>query len=386
MRSRVAAASVGLLAAGCSGLMGANTTPVAEPAPAAPQSISQEVIGQTPWPVKTRYVVDLWLHGYAMLETDSTGVPDFRRDYRDGMVVAKNSRNITTQLDDNADALRRGLRQNPRLILGQELVLKEQSWEEMGNDIAAFLTASDAKASGHDEHPSILSTWKRTKGPSAETTDMMTALGRIYRSDADRAWLKMFALSLSDEHSKFYEQYWREQQRTLRPVLAAVDSQFSQRYLKFFRSYLRGVQLPTGEVLLTLPLDGEGRTFLAGQHSIAVGFPVSADSSLEVVYTFAHEAAGVVAEEAVAESTSPAEQRSGVAGRFVSPAEVRGGAMLLQRAIPELVAGYERHYLSAARVPMAGASVDTVFERAFPLRQSTVDAMDRKLDTAMRGS
>jgi hypothetical protein len=93
-----------------------------------------------------------------------------------------------------------------------------------------------------------------------------------------------------------------------------------------------------------------------------------------------------VAEEAVAESTSPAEQRSGVAGRFVGPAEVRGGAMLLQRAIPELVAGYERHYLGAARVPMSDGAVDTVFVRAFPLRQSTVDAMDRKLDTAMRGS
>jgi hypothetical protein len=387
MRRRVAAASVGLLAAGCSGLMGASTTPVAEPAPVVPQSISQEVIGQTPWPVKTRYVVDLWLHGYAMLETDSIGVPDFRRDYRDAMVVEKNSRNITTRLDDNTDALRRGLRQNPELILGQELVLKEQSWEEMGNDIAAFLTASTATAGGSkDGRPSILSTWKRTKGASAETTDMMTALGRIYRTESDRAWLKLFALSLTDEHSKFYEQYWRDQQRTMRPVLAAVDSQFSQHYLKFFRSYLRGVQLPTGEILLSLPLDGEGRTFLAGQHSIAIGFPVSADSSLEAVYSFAHEAAGVLAEEAVQEGTTVAEQRSGVAGRYVSPAEVRGGAMLLQRAIPELVPGYQRHYLSAARVPMSDAAVDTVFVRAFPLKQSMIDAMDRKLDSAMRGS
>lgn len=386
MRSRAAAASVGLLAAGCSGLMGASTTPVAEPAPTAPQSISQEVIGQTPWPVKTRYVVDLWLHGYAMLETDSSGVPDFRRDYRDAMVVAKNSRNITTQLDDNTDALRRGLRRNPELILGQELVLKEQSWEEMGNDIAAFLTTGDAASSGKSSQPSILSTWKRASHPSAETTDMMTALGRVYRTDADRAWLKMFALSLTDEHSKFYEQYWRERQRTMRPVLAAVDSQFSQRYLKLFRSYLRGVQLPTGEILLSLPLDGEGRTYLAGQHSVAIGFPASADSSIEAVFMFAHQAAGVVAVQAVQEETTPAEQRSGVADRYVTPAEVRGGAMLLQRAIPDLVAGYERHYLDAARVPVSGSNVDTTFVRVFPLRQSMIDAMDRKLDSAVRGS
>ena len=386
MRSRVAAASVALLAAGCSGLMGASTTPVAEPAPAAPQSISQEVVGQTPWPVKTRYVVDLWLHGYAMLETDSSGVPDFRRDYRDAMVVAKNSRNITTQLDANADELRRGLRRNPELILGQELVLKEQSWEEMGNDIAAFLTAREAVASGKPEHPSILSTWKRASHPSAETTDMMTALGRIYRTDADRAWLKTFALSLTDEHSKFYEEYWRGQQRTMRPVLAAVDSQISSRYLKYFRSYLRGVQLPTGEILLSLPLDGEGRTFLEGQHSVAIGFPVNADSSIEAVYAFAHEAAGVVAAQAVQEGTTVAEQHNGVAEGYVGPAVVRAGAMLLQRAIPELAPGYERYYLSAARVALSGANVDTAFVRAFPIRQSMIDAMDRKLDDAMRGN
>jgi len=385
MRNRVAAAGVALLAAGCSGLMGASTTPVAEPPPAVPRSISQEVIGQTPWPVKTRYVVDLWLHGYAMLETDSAGVPDFRRDYRDAMVVEKNSRNITTQLDAHADELRRGLKRNPELLLGQDLVLKEQSWEEMGNDIAAFLTAREAAASGKDEHPSFLTTWKRASHPSAETTDMMTALGRIYRTDADRAWLRMFALSLTDEHSRFYEDYWRAQQRTMRPVLAAVDSQISGRYLKYFRSYLRGVQLSTGEILLSLPLDGEGRTFLEGQHSMAIGFPVSPDSSLEAVYSFAHEAAGVVAVEAVQEGTTVAEQRSGVAARYVSAAQVRGGAMLLARAIPELAAGYERHYLSAARVPLSGADADTAFVRAFPVKQSMIDAMDRKLDSAMRG-
>jgi hypothetical protein len=59
--------------------------------------------------------------------------------------------------------------------------------------------------------------------------------------------------------------------------------------------------------------------------------------------------------------------------------------MLLSRAIPELAAGYVRHYLTAARVPLSGANADTAFVRAFPLKQSMIDAMDRKLDSAMRG-
>jgi hypothetical protein len=374
-----------LLAAGCSGLVGASTQPQAEPAPAAP-SINQEVIGQTPWPVKTRYVVDLWMHGLALLSTDSSSrTPPFRRDYRDAMIVAKNSRNLLTQLDENREMLQHGLRVNPRLVDGARLALREGSWEEMGNDIAAFLTGREDSASGK-KRPSVLSTWKRAPRTSEETSEMSAALGAIYRTDADREWLKVFALSLTDEHSKFYESYWREQQRALRPALAAADSQFSQRYLKQFRSYLRGVQLPTGEIVLSLPLGGEGQSLLEGQHSVAIGFPTTADSSLDAVYEFAREVVGPVAEQAVRERISPAEFRGGIGAQLESPARVRGGAMLLQRAIPELVAGYERYYLAEARIAPAGGDLDSVFVRAFPLRQSIIDGMDQRLDEVLKAA
>ena len=373
-----------LLATGCSGLVGANTTPKVEPV-TAPTGINQEVVGQTPWPVKTRYVVDLWLHGYAMLVSDTSRTPLFRVDYRDAMIVAKNSRNITTRLDDNADALRHGLRVNPRLLDGARLALREGSWEEMGNDIAAFLTSGEEAASGK-RRPSALSTWKRTPRPAEETTETSAVLGSVFRTESDRAWLSLFARSLTDEHSKFYELYWREQQHALRPALAAVDSQFSQRYLKQLRSYLRGVQLPTGEIVLSPPLGGEGRSILEGQHSVAIGFPATADSSLDAVYEFAHEAVGGLAEQAVRERISPAEFRAGAGRQLESPAKVRGGAMLLQRAIPELVAGYERHYLSVARVRFGGTDVDSAFVRAFPVRQAIIDGMDQQLDQVLKAA
>jgi hypothetical protein len=60
--------------------------------------------------------------------------------------------------------------------------------------------------------------------------------------------------------------------------------------------------------------------------------------------------------------------------------------MLLQRAIPELVDGYERHYLSEARVRIAGGDVDSVFVRAFPLKQSIIDGMDQRLDAVMKAA
>ena len=42
------------------------------------------------WPIKTRYQLDLWLHGYAMVQQDTTLVPYFKRGYRESIMAAKN--------------------------------------------------------------------------------------------------------------------------------------------------------------------------------------------------------------------------------------------------------------------------------------------------------
>src|SRR4051812_2825830 len=58
------------------------------------------------WPVKTREHVDLWLHGFALLQEDTTFVPFFKRGYSTNMIVLKNRANVVTQLDANRDRLR----------------------------------------------------------------------------------------------------------------------------------------------------------------------------------------------------------------------------------------------------------------------------------------
>jgi hypothetical protein len=39
--------------------------------------------------VKTREHIDLWLHGYALVQDDTAQVPFFERGYRDRLTVAK---------------------------------------------------------------------------------------------------------------------------------------------------------------------------------------------------------------------------------------------------------------------------------------------------------
>src|SRR3979411_1843191 len=94
------------------------------------------------WPVKTREHVDLWLHGFAMLQEDTTFVPFFKRGYSTNMIVLKNRANVVTQLDANRDRLRARLAANPQLINAQFVPLYFSSWAEMAPTIDQFIRAA----------------------------------------------------------------------------------------------------------------------------------------------------------------------------------------------------------------------------------------------------
>jgi hypothetical protein len=357
MRTQLAGAWATLVVMGCASL-GGSGAPSSDTAPAASSA------PVNPWSVKTSYVLDLWLHGYAMVQRDTSRVPFFRRGYRESIASAKRARGGTTQLDANAPALQRGLDANPALTSGQFLGLQERTWDEMQADISAFLQAEGDPNAARDS----------TMRPA------IAAYAQSYRSKADRDWLRLFAQSLADEHTRFYQQYWNDRQRDLAPVLARVDSLFSSRYYPPLRGYLNNSQLEKGEILLSLPLDGEGRTITSGQHSVAVEFPATSDSAVEAVYVFVHEAAGLASGQAVADNTTPNEKQTGAASRYESAAAVRAGALLLRRTIPDLVPGYERFYIRAAGGRATASDLDGELARTFPLPQVMIDALGKQVD------
>jgi hypothetical protein len=355
MRRLLGACTI-FVALGCSSMGGGGAS--TDPAPATPSA------PVNPWPVKTSYIVDLWLHGHAMVQPDTSKVPFFRRGYRDIVAAAKRSRGVTTQLDASADELRRGFAANPALVSGQFLALQERTWEEMQADITAFLDAGGDPNAARDS----------TMRPA------IAAFAQSYRSKADRDWLRLFARSLADEHTRFYQQYWNDRQRELQPVLATVDSQFANKYYPPLRGFLNNSQLDKGEILLSLPLDGEGRTITSGQHTVAVVFPARTDSAVEAVYTFVHEVAALASGQAVSDNTTPAEKQSGIASQYESSAAVRAGAVLLRRTIPDLVPGYERYYIKAARGRGTASDLENEFTRTFPLSQAMLDAIGKHVD------
>src|SRR2546423_4573372 len=93
------------------------------------------------WPVKTREHVDLWLHGFALLQEDTTFVPFFKRGYSTNMIVLKNRANVVTQLDANRDRLRARLAVNPQLVNAQFVPLSFASWTDLTQAVDLFVRA-----------------------------------------------------------------------------------------------------------------------------------------------------------------------------------------------------------------------------------------------------
>ena len=367
MKPSLTAASVAFvtLLAACGG----SATPAPAPAPANPSGVTTNTTA--PWPVKTREHLDLWLHGFAMLQQDTTRVPFFRRGYRDAMVVEKNRRGVTTLLDQNRDKLVTRFAVNRNLVGAQFVALYFGSWDDLQKGIDLFLQAQGDVG--------------RARDPQQQA--VIAFFAASFNSQADRDWLALFAKSLADERDKFYHDYWINEQRSRGPVLAAVDSLWQKTYRPKLQTYLSRTQQETGDLILSLPLDGEGRTISGGKREniIALTFPDTPAQAIDAIYVFTHEAIGALAGTVIADNITPAERREGVADRMASAAAVRGGAMLLQRAAPELADGYARYYLRAAGVSFSSGDAQAALATAFPLDARVRDAISSQIAAVYAG-
>jgi hypothetical protein len=358
-----AIASLAALAAGCASVGGGGGGTVSAPDQNAGRP--NEV-----WPIKVREHVDLWLHGYAMLQEDTTFVPFFKRGYGTNMIVLKNRANIVTQLDANRDRLRSRLAVNPQLINAQFVPLNFSSWQDLVQVVDLFVRANgDPRAAS-----------------SQQQANAIAFLAAYFQTGADRDWLRLFVQSLNDEYGKFYHSYWTEQQRERSNVLEYADTLWQRTYRPRFQRFLNNTQQGNGEILLSLPIDGEGRSQNSGPHSgvMTVTFPERPNDALEAIYVIAHEAVGSIANTAVTDNITPEQRRSGLGERYQSASAVRAGALLLQRTSPEAVDGYMRYYLRSVNRPV-GSNVQSTFVSTFSIPDTIRDALNRQFDVVLGG-
>jgi hypothetical protein len=322
------------------------------------------------WPIRTREHVDLWLHGFAMISGDTSPVPLFRRGYREALIAARTKASAVTDLDVNHDALAKRLRENPSLVNAQFIVFSFQSWDELVAAIDAF-----TKADGDPK-----------KARTKEMSVLIANLARIFPSKADRDFARTFTKALQNEKEVFFHAWWVDEMRRRERTLAAVEAIWRSELFPKLQGFLNHSGQPNGELVLSLAIEGEGRSALDSRErgQVAVGFPDSPDRATDALFVFAHEVVGPLAEPAIEDNTTPAEKRSGIATTIGSYALVRGGAALMARLSPELAAGYARFYLRVAGVTFDGDPM-AALARTFPIPAPMLASIDRQIAISFGG-
>lgn len=331
-------------------------------APAPPQAQTQV------WPVLTRSHVDLWLHGYAMLLRDTSRVPVFRRGYRDRMQSLKSQRNITTLLDANRERLQSRLALSPSIFNGQFAPMYFASFAQMQEVIGLFLRAEGNPGATNDQ----------------ALRQYFAVLASSFPAAADREWLRVFTESLEDERRRFYQEHWTSEHSARLGLVRETDGLWQGTYRAKLQRFLNNTQQENGEFILALTLGGEGRTVNFGSRQNAVAATMPEQDPREAIYVLAHEIVGSIVSTAVNDNTTPTDQRAGVSAGYVTTGQVRAGAMLLQRAAPELVAGYTRYYLTQAGQSVSG-DTNARLAATFPLPEAIRAAIDRQLEVVLGG-
>jgi len=320
--------------------------------------------------VRTREHVDLWLHSYALLTPDSNLVPYFRRGYRDQVAAVRRQRGISTLLDASRPKLLERINVNPSLATGpQFLPFYFASWDQFRETVNLFVQ--------REGNP---------RGGDQTTQQYFAILGASFPTAADREWLRLFVQGVEDESRRFYHDYWLSESRAHAATVARVDSVWQRSWRPIFQRFLNNTQQQNGELYLSLPLDGEGRTVHFGkvQNAVAVQMPDSPQQAEVALYVFAHEIAGSVASTAIEDNTTPAERRSGSTSRYDQSAAVRAGALLLEKTMPNAVSGYMRFYLQAAG-RTAPTDPKAAFTATFAVPDAITDAIAKQLDVILGG-
>lgn len=342
-------------------------------APAAAQrSRAQPLAAPTQqWPVKTREHVDLWLHAFALLQEDTASVPIFARGYAERMTILKNSRGVYTAFDEQRSALLADPVTAKYLLDAQFLPLYFGNWQEMKQAFEYFLRAEGDPRRANNR----------------DVQGIVHFLGQTFPRAEDRAWVRKFVDAVQAEYDGFYRAWWLEEFRARERTLAVADSLWHSSWRPAMQRFLGYTRQTSGDLILTFTLGGEGRALAAGARAnqFAIAFPPSPDSAEVLLFTFAHEAAGAMAKVAVDDNLTPAQQRQGLGSTYLSHGLVRGGALLVEHALPGAGERYARWYLAQAGKAVTDGDAMVALAETFPMPEPMIDEMRRQIRLSAQG-
>jgi hypothetical protein len=323
------------------------------------------------WRVTTLEHVDLWLHGFALLTSDTGRVPFFKRGYKVQITAMKRQKNVFTLFDANAHDLSARFATNPALANAQFVAMYFPSMQEIVNATDLFVRSNGDPRAARDQ----------------QMFQELSILAANFPSPADRNWLRLFVQSLQDEGAKFYHPYWIAEQQARTAAYQAVQEAWASKYYPKLSRFLNNTQQGGGQLVLSLPLGGEGRTVNDGKQSniVAVEYPATPANATDAIFAFVHEAVAKIVDEVINDNSTPAEKRSGAMAGYVGNGAVRGGALLLQRIAPELVPSYMAYYEKTMGLTAPKGDLTNLFEAAFPLPDTILAGLGKQIDILLGG-
>jgi hypothetical protein len=298
-------------------------------------------------------------------------VPFFARGYKQQVTALKRQRNLFTQLDANQQDLSARFGTNPGLANAQFVAMYFPSFQEIVNATDLVIRSNGNPRAASDP----------------QMQQEMYILAQNFPTPADRNWLRQFVQSLQDESTRFYHSYWTSEQTARGAGFAAFQEAWTSQYYPKLSRFLNNTQQAGGQLILSLPIGGEGRTVNDGKQTnmIVVDYPATIAAAPEALFTFVHEAVARLVDEAIRDNTTPADVRSGAAAGYTGNGAVRGGALLLQHVAPELVPDYMRFYLRTMNIARPAGDPSAAFASIFPLPAAIVNAVNKQIEIVLAG-
>ncbi|UCG87215.1 MAG: hypothetical protein JSW71_01320 [Gemmatimonadota bacterium] len=336
--------------------------------PARANAVAAWTGSQQPrWSVRLRPQVDLWYHALAIINVEREELLSrYDPSYAGAIARAKQDRGVgATRLDSLADDFRSefGSRREFRLLDQLPLYFVDATLEQM---LMALSAVADRQ------------TYRRDK-VAPEARDGAAIAAQAFSRASLRRVLGRFIEALEQEWQVFYREYWTE--------VVASDSVGRSELADFWTTtvapqledILADRRLDGGTILVSSAVGPEGRFFIgdprwAEDNQVVVSSPPGS-GPLEPTYHAVKEICYGIVAPALQDLVD--DKVETISLRMV--AAVRCGAMVLDRYVPILAAGYRSTMMRAVGADTATATIGR-FEERFALEPEILAALRNEID------
>ena len=337
---------------------------------AAPEA-TRPTVGRG-WVVRTDPFADLWFHGMAMLRLDGFhALPLYDAAYRSRVTGGLAAPARPTRLDRVARTLGATFRADSAFE-----VLHFVPLYVAGNDPGVVLALLHAVALG-------------TPAPRADPAlgQAITAIVAALPGNARREALASFADALADEWRSGFGATYAAAARNRADTVRLLNDAWTRTFEPSVAPYLAAIGMPSGTVLVSPAIGGEGRMSVEAPSGpiVAVGLHAAGNATDAPLHATVREMAFPLVRRAMAGSGTFVDRV--YAERISDAAAVRAGAMILAASSNNLGAEFKAQYL-ALHDPagFSPARDGGAFARAYPMSSALESALKTELTRLMQNA